>query len=307
MIIYGAGMAGLVAAAMLRRFKPRVLEAKSQLPHTHKAVLRFRSEAVSQATGIPFQRHRVKKAIKWRGELHNSSTLDMANAYSYKVTGRLMNRSIGRLEEEDRWIAPANFIDTLAEQCDITFNSPLIELPEKLEEPAISTVPMPLMVNKILALKKVPEFHWNNIFVVRAELAVESSVYQTIYYPGNEWPYYRASLEGCTLIVEMPDNSSNLDSIMINAMLKGVMADFGLLDVEFKTQPDTSLQQFGKILPTDEQWRRNFIFELTQRKNVYSLGRFATWRQILLDDVVKDVAQIERMIAGDSYGRKLAS
>lgn len=309
MIIYGAGMAGLVAASMLRRFKPQVMEAKASLPMSHKAVLRFRSDAVSRATGIPFQRHKVKKAVKWNGELRSAVPLNAANAYSLKVTGRIMNRSIGNLAEEDRWIAPESFIATLAEQAQISFSQPLIELPERLAEPAISTAPMPVMVNKVLNLKEVPNFSWRNILVVRAELASICDVYQTIYYPGDEVNFYRASLEGQTLILEFPQSQPDwLDALAINVALNTALIDFGLKGVEFARLPETHLQPFGKIMPVDEGWRRNFIFELTQKKNVYSLGRFATWRQILLDDVVKDVEQIERMIeAGDSYGRRLAS
>lgn len=308
MIIYGAGMAGLVAATMLRRFRPEIHEASGTLPAKHKAVLRFRSEAVSRATGIPFRRCRVKKAVKWGGELRSSISLDAANAYSVKVTDQLLHRSIGNLAEEDRWIAPGDFLHLLADQANITFSSPLIELPEKLAEPAVSTIPMPVLVNKILALKEVPKFKWHNIMVCRAELDIVSEVYQTIYYPDGEWPHYRASLEGNTLILEMRDSVNVLDSMAIQAALRSVLTDFGLGAVDFTRLPETFLQPFGKIMPVDDQWRRNFIFELTQRKNVYSLGRFATWRQILLDDVVKDVEQIERMIvAGDSYARRLAS
>lgn len=39
---------------------------------------------------------------------------------------------------------------------------------------------------------------------------------------------------------------------------------------------------------------------------IYSLGRFATWRQILMDDVVKDVKVIEQLIEQrDNYSRRL--
>ena len=312
MIIYGAGMAGLIAANMLRRFKPTVLEAKGGLPLAHKAVLRFRSDAVARATGIPFKRVQVRKAIKHPAGLINEVTLQLANAYSLKVTGKVLSRSINRLETEDRWIAPEEFPQLLAEQAEIEFGSQLNELEGgAFGTPCISTIPMAVMAKQILKLEKMPEFQWRNITVVRAELDFDCEVYQTIYYPGPE-PYYRASLEGRTMIIECIETQpAALDSDDPNQWIWRCAEDFGLTafgHCGFQRMPEVHLQPFGKIMPVDDSWRRNFIFELTRKKNVYSLGRFATWRQILLDDVVKDVEQIERMIAsGDNYTRRLAA
>lgn len=60
-------MAGLLAAHMLRRYSPTVVERQSRLPNNHTALLRFRSPAVSDATSIPFSRVLVRKGI-WDGE-----------------------------------------------------------------------------------------------------------------------------------------------------------------------------------------------------------------------------------------------
>ena len=61
-------------------------------------------------------------------------------------------------------------------------------------------------------------------------------------------------------------------------------------------------------MPIDESKRQKFIFEMTTRYNLYSVGRFATWRQLLLDDVVEDIQKVEHFIRGDSdYNRKMKS
>ena len=44
--IIGAGMAGLLAANMLRHRDPVILEAQKSLPNNHHALLRFRSSVV---------------------------------------------------------------------------------------------------------------------------------------------------------------------------------------------------------------------------------------------------------------------
>jgi hypothetical protein len=81
------------------------------------------------------------------------------------------------------------------------------------------------------------------------------------------------------------------------------MEDFGikapkLIDIK------ESAQDFGKIRPIDERLRKQFIFEMTTKHNIYSVGRFATWRQLLMDDVVEDLKIIEEFLTKDSsYAR----
>src|SRR5438477_11032597 len=104
--IVGAGMAGLVAANMLRRHEVKVLERNEELPHNHTALLRFRSTAVSDATSVPFTREMVHKGL-WDGtKVVNKPTLAHLNRYSAIVTGgELHTRSILNLEPAQRWVA----------------------------------------------------------------------------------------------------------------------------------------------------------------------------------------------------------
>jgi hypothetical protein len=40
---------------------------------------------------------------------------------------------------------------------------------------------------------------------------------------------------------------------------------------------------------------------------VYSVGRYATWRNILLDDLVQDIQQVEKLFTQrDNYAKRLA-
>jgi hypothetical protein len=67
--------------------------------------------------------------------------------------------------------------------------------------------------------------------------------------------------------------------------------------------------EYAKILPMDEDERREFIYNATVTRNIYSLGRFATWRpHLLLDDLVKDIRTIEGFLRGGKqhYEMKLA-
>ena len=69
MKIIGAGMAGLLAANMLRKHEPTVIEAQSTLPSNHGALLRFRSPVVAEASNQHFQRVLITKGLSWGPEV----------------------------------------------------------------------------------------------------------------------------------------------------------------------------------------------------------------------------------------------
>ena len=83
--------------------------------------------------------------------------------------------------------------------------------------------------------------------------------------------------------------------------------DFGI-KTTMLTDIETSEQEYGKIMPIDEKLRKEFIYQMTTKYNIYSVGRFATWRQLLLDDVVEDIQHIEHFIRNDTdYSRWIHS
>ena len=72
------------------------------------------------------------------------------------------------------------------------------------------------------------------------------------------------------------------------------MNDFGI-NSKIKNL-NVKKQKFGKISAIDDNLRKEFLYYLTREFNVYSLGRFATWKQIILDDVVDDANKIMKLI-----------
>ena len=302
MKIIGAGMAGLLAANMLRRHHPVVYERKEGLPFNHSAVLRFRNEAISRATGIPFKKVTVHKAmVSVDGEcLVDRIDLRLSNMYAQKVSGAVITRSIMNLEPVERFIAPGNFIEQMASSLNIEFNTDgrfgINTIGEEgNHEPTISTIPMPILMDAV-AWHPKPEFSTNPIWTVVAKIEEPRvDVYQTLYFPAHSMPIYRASLTGSQLIMEFirdPGCEGIHDQIMLVAR---VLENFGIRhavvgEVEIKKQ------HLGKIAPVDELSRKNFIFTMSDKHHIYSLGRFATWRQILLDDLVQDIQFIEDFI-----------
>jgi hypothetical protein len=295
MRIVGAGMAGLLAANMLRRHHPVIYERKGSLPFNHSAVLRFRNEGVSRATGIPFKKVLVHKAIvDEMGKIHNATNIRLNNMYAQKVVGRIMNRSSMSLAPVERWIAPNNFIELMAACVDIRFNSEIDLCNYKEEfEPVISTMPMPELMRQV-NWPMIPDFKFSSVWVVTATItAPEVDVYQTLYFADPELPLYRASITGNRVILEfISDPRDRICGSIISEWLEA----FGVCATSH-TGDCVTEQRYGKIAPVDDLVRKHFIFTASEQNHIYALGRFATWRQILLDDLVQDIQFIDEFIA----------
>lgn len=310
MHIIGAGLAGLLAGAMLRHKAIAIHEGQDALPNNHSAVLRFRSPVVGEVLNIPFRKVWALKATqRW------SNPVADALAYSAKTNGSHTLRSIlsadGQVSE--RYIAPGNLIAQIADglQCPINYGTVLssIDLINKDDEaPIISTIPMPALM-AILGWEQSSEFRFRRGINIVATIP-GADAYCSLYVPDPLLPFSRVSLTGDNLIVECTqDFATELDALpameqpqRIRSALAEAMNLMGLDGVE--AEYEAHHQKYAKILPIDEEERRAFIMWASTQFNVYSLGRFATWRPgLLLDDVVQDVRVIQRLIAksGEAY------
>lgn len=301
--IVGAGLAGLLAASVFQR--AAVFEAGSREQMTHKAVLRFRSRAVGDAVGVDFKPVAVHKGL-WHNNEFVAPNIALANQYSQKVIGKIGDRSIWNLETAQRWIAPESLLEQLADRSegrvrwDTAVGEGFFSEAREHETTIISTIPMSVLA-KFLKTPATPEFQYAPIKVRRWRIR-NCNVYQTIYYPTRWSPLYRASITGSLLIAESMDWPGADDTDIIEATLQD---SFGLSCLA-EQRIDETKQRYGKIAPIDDVWRRRFIYNATATNNIYSLGRFATWRNVLLDDVLSDVAVIKRLLAADPYERARA-
>lgn len=300
-------MAGLLAANMLRRHEITIREKRDSLPDNHTAVLRFRTTAVSDATGIPFDKVKVDKAF-WDGQkICSQVNLAQANLYSHIVTGgEIHPRSIKNLEQEVRYIAPRDFVTQMAKNLNIRFGDNC-DAPRE-DCAVISTVPMPVMM-KLVNWEEIPSFNFQPIWTIRCFVnEPKSHVYQTVYNI-DECEWYRATLQKNELILEFMHQPEEAQAQAIcNEAVERICGN-GLAGTYIKVETSdhkVNHQPFGKISPINENLRKRFILHLSDKWRIYSLGRFATWRPILLDDLVKDIKHIESMIsAGCNYERRL--
>lgn len=289
MYILGAGLAGCIAGAI--NPNATILEASETPPDNHKAVLRFRTGEIGRACGIPFEQVTVHKGIWFEDKFVEPNPM-VANLYSRKVAGKILDRSIWKTDTVTRYVAPCDFhmqlLDMLKPKIQYGQRVGLLDIACAKGEnrPTISTMPLPVLAN-ILGYDIKSETKRAPIHTLRGKV-VGCNTHQTVYFPSLEDDVYRATLTGEDLIIE---SIVDKNSMHINPVLKA----FGLNGVEIDWEGESHIQNYGKIAPMSEAERKAFIYWASQEHGIFSLGRFATWRNILLDDVLKDVYKIREI------------
>lgn len=299
MIILRSGLVGCLAAYML---PGSVIHDPRDKIESHKAVLRFRSNQISEVTGIPFKKVKVHKAIYTTENGFINWNPAIANWYSKKVSGGIFDRSINNTQSVDRWVAPHDFhsllIDGLKGRID------KVELADSLSlantVPIISTVPMGDLLNTMsINQSRGTRPVYTPIYVSTFEIE-NCDVHQTIYYPELHLNMYRATLEGTKLTIESIQPINDVDVYL-------VIDSFGIEPP--KNYVMNQIQYFGKMsapLSADfDDNRLSTILMLTEKFNIYSLGRTATQRNILMDDCFDDIKKIHHMIVTPKYKRNL--
>lgn len=305
--VIGAGMAGLLAAAVLRDECLRVVEAQSELPNNHSALLRFRSSIVGDTLNIPFRPAKVIKAVQSLG-----NPVADAVSYSLKTNGTATLRSLvtAQGEVEQRFIAPPDLIQRMRKKvtAPVDFGTPWDGKSDGIA-PVISTLPMPLLM-RLLGYEHDLEFRSVVGYTAVANLK-DCDLCATIYIPSKNEIAYRASITGDRLIVEyaFPENSDPWTKGRMECLqthpkdlrdhLHEILELFGMSASFIVGVPEVKKQQYAKILPIDDEARKRFMLWATERHNIYSLGRFATWRpHLLLDSLVNDLRVIQKMASG---------
>lgn len=314
MIIIGAGMAGLLAAGMLRDEATSVFEAQPSLPNNHTALLRFRSSVVGDVLNIPFKKVSVMKAVETAGLNPIAAML----SYSLKTNGTATMRSSISAQGDinERFIAPPDFIQQMVRKvtCPIIFNAGVssLDVIRDKGQPAISTIPMSSLMDILEWPGDRPDFLHVGGYNITAELE-NVDAYCTLYIPDRLRQENRISLTGNRLTIEVALPALTNDQVkrltekmdVTNQTMEALdyaAGALGLWGSKIKVKNiNVRAQRYAKILPIDESIRRNFIIWASETHGVYSLGRYATWRPgLLLDDLVADVRVIQKLIRGQS-------
>ena len=301
--IIGAGLAGLMSACVFK--DASIIDAMPEPKESHKALLRFRDESVSILTGIPFKKVQVYKEVFEDGKCLPYCTNRAANLYAQKVTGNIAGRSIRNLESVARYVAPDDFYEQLLGRFKdrIAWGTPLdsgfVRACVDNGHVLVNTAPLGI-ITKTIGVEVVGDFSFDKkaIHVDRYLLPEGSDVYQTVYFPEQNTSIYRASITGRMLIIE------SIGGVVPHDGLTEVRSAFGIWKV--KLEPLGSVdQKYGKIVDLPREVREAVLHELSNKYNIFSVGRFATWRNILLDDVVNDIYTVDRLVRSSGYGRSL--
>jgi len=309
MYIIGAGLSGCLAGVLMPG--ARLFEAAADAAHLaeHRAVLRFRTDRIAQALGIPFQKVLVHKSV-YDGTRHSQwVTPAQHNAYARKVVGALVPRSIINLDPAVRWVGPANLHAQLVELCvaRIRFGHRLCRVSTesvqfenevylaRADVPVISTIPLGHLLPRLHPEVPCPEpLRHAAIFTERYGVA-GCGMHQTIYFPNPALSLYRATLTGPDLILESMHPLGDSERHY-------AFTAFGLKQSEPILRGEARmLQQWGKIVELPAGVRKTLLLNITLTANVYSLGRFACYRNSLLDDVYQDIFRIREMIKMGHY------
>lgn len=297
MKIFGAGLAGLIAGCVFP--KAKIYERNAVPFVSHQALLRFRTNKVSEITGIKFRKVTVLKSIWSEGKEVLPSPRIVA-LYSNKVSNKYENRSIMDISMETRYIAPDNFhhllIDDMRDR--ITDNYTIDEKDYERNiiednDPIISTLPLTINA-KMLGYDFQTSRNTNKIYVNKFEIR-HCDMYCTVYYPDKDITVYRASITGNKLIIESTEKMLNNDLWLVKYSL-------GLTSTQLNQTLEDYVQPMGKLTKVNDDERRVMIYKMSHDYNVFSLGRFALHKNVLLDDVANDIFVIRSMINDDSYG-----
>jgi hypothetical protein len=301
MIIIGAGMAGLLAARMLKGLghKPVIWEKQTTLPNNHSAVLRFRTSQVGDILGIPFKLVRMSKDyIAWKNPIADSLAYSFKNTGSYRSDRSIM---VGRVDA-DRYIAPPDFIARMAEGVEIEFGREYDHLDHHAQGvPVVSTMPMPVLMEH-LDYPMSPTFQYRAGATITASLR-NCDAYVSMLYPKPDEVWSRLSITGNQLIIELPLKSkADLDNLIASAIAEAAAEELGLRSDDVYCISAPKAQAYNKIIPIDDDARKKFMFWATTEFSIYSLGRYATWRPgLLLDDLVKDIRLIAGWVGRSNY------
>lgn len=289
-VVVGAGMAGLLASAMLRGECAGVYERAPALPNNHSAVLRFRSSVVGDTLGIPFKKVRVIKAVH-----PYINPIAEAIAYSIKTNGTASLRSSisARGEVDDRYIAPVDLVMQMGRMSvdKIAFN---VEFKNQFEGPVISTMPMPALMDA-LDYSQRGSFDFGSYTGTNIIVKLRNcDIYSTLYVPDPEVRYNRVSITGDEMIIEI---RGTIDAEQASKIIIDAMLGCGFTDPDFALSYSVREQRYAKILPIEDAARKRFIQWASRERGVFSLGRYATWRPgLLMDDIVNDVRVIQRIV-----------
>jgi hypothetical protein len=270
----------------------------------HDALMRLRNPAVADLIGAKKKKVNITKGIWYKGNFINTPNIKINNIYSIKLYGTVGKRSILKPGDSTRYLIDGGIpipndkiinqkVNSIKDRKIFLFEENFIN--ELEYDYCISTIPMDIMYSKIV---KPPtginlKFESNPVSVKRLTLKNPTDANQTITYPDPEFNIYRITIQNDIIIIESraaPEFKIKTEYEYLIPESFGIPKSFW---VEFS---GLSNIKNGKIIPANNKERLKYIMWLTDKHNIFSLGRFATWRPLRTDHLLEDIKIIRRII-----------
>jgi hypothetical protein len=300
MIIIGAGIAGTMAYNFFREYSPTVFEKEQNRSvfEDHKAIMRIENEAIGYLTGMRLSEFEVENWIWHNGNFYDKCTPLFGCLYSKKVSGEITSRSIENTGLHKRFKVSSDFriseehlfsgitINSISEWKQIGFLGSSVYHDYDV---CISTMPMPKLLDATNTEYDPSLFSYKPIYVMRFKTKIKSDKNYTVYIPEKDYPIYRISLQEDLIIIESTGEISNGYVSFFCKMLFGI----GSEDIELIS---STAIPFGKMASSNRDMIKGLLLQLTEKYNIYSLGRYAIWKSIKTDHLLADLKKIRDMI-----------
>jgi hypothetical protein len=316
-VILGAGIAGLSAAAELKRKGMEdflIIEKGPEVPRNFKNGVHY---IHTDQIDFPFEFH--LKEVQTIEQIWNPFTdefKERANAadaiqYSLKVMGIRHNSSVldpGRRAWKT-FIPESNNMDDLIQVylsyiglAHFRFNSEMVELlpmevvtdclgvrVDILPEHIISTIPLPL-------LKKDIHFKSKRIWTANYPAKdIVANFFVGLYIPDKEFPAYRITVLDKVISIEFMEEPNDYELSLVKHYL-GKHFDYEMKEVTI------NCFQTGRIWGLEPAQRRE-IAEEFEAKGIYLVGRYGCWDgKLTIDTTIKQAQEVVHKILSKEMG-----
>lgn len=300
--IIGAGLTGLVAAKILEDRQPLIIERNAAIYDPNRR-MRFRTPVLAQFARQPLESVLIEKGYeKWLNPVADGMS------YSRKCYGISINTAdlLVSTGMHQRYVSAPDLVTALATSAKIEFNTEYDFKSKQKEELVISTLPMPVLMEK-LDYESSLDFRTYRTVRVRAKVK-NFDAYLSLLLPSPRTIASRVILMGNELEIEIP--RPELDEAGVNAWFaswgdadwmncaRRAMESIGDNQPEFIEPPVAEIDSHPKFLAVSHDERMKFMTWARNEHNIASVGKFAQWwPAVTMEDVVIQLNTIREQIA----------
>lgn len=303
-VIAGAGMSGLIMAEVLSAngFDYKIIERRTSEEYKPCTdIFYYHSDNIKNIIPVPLKEVKVKKFFydvherrfrkytlkdlalytKYDHNMFTNSSFEECDIitkgyienYGLNIANILYNRHKHKIEFDIK------FDFNMVKECNsVAVNtSPLVFFIDDKNDKAN----MKFLSNNYITYK-LSETNLDDIMIIHS-----------IYY------FKRIVVIKDKMIVELFDNYVDNEIQTIVNKIQDIINDMNI----FGTLTFVNVGKIVKINKIDDIFRKNILFNLTKKYNVYSLGRYAVWSYKRVDHIVNDALDIAKMIRFSQYGR----